>query len=293
MKRLSWELQKLILGSGLRSFAARRAREVRLHDFAKYVEARWAGTKIGNLGKKHFDFYINHLFSQSRSAGTQKNYLTHLRWLAGRIGKQNVIPRDNADLGIASRRYYAVRNRAVFLSPEQLSAIPHEAMRLSVELQQLFGLRAQEAIKFQTAVADRGNHISLVGSWCKNGRPRNVDVTTEAQRELLTKVHEFANRTGNESLIPKGKSLKEWLRAYHYRLKCIGVQSHGLRHGYAHRLYEVITGFTPRVAGGPSMSEMSKEQQAKADLASKIISDALGHSRKYVASMYLGKRRGK
>lgn len=82
MKRLSWELQRLIAGSELRSFAARRARETRLHDFAKFVEARYPGTKIGNLGKRHFDLYINHLFSQARSAGTQKNYLTHLRWLA-------------------------------------------------------------------------------------------------------------------------------------------------------------------------------------------------------------------
>lgn len=78
-----------------------------------------------------------------------------------------------------------------------------------MELQQLFGLRAQESLKFQVAVADRGNHISLIGSWCKNGRPRNVDVTTEAQRELLGKVLEYANRTGNESLIPKEVSLKQ------------------------------------------------------------------------------------
>lgn len=292
MKRLSWEMQKLIQDSELRSYEARRAREIRLHDFAKFVEERNPGTKVGNLGKRHFDQYLNHLFSQQKSSGTQKNYLTHLRWLAEQIGKQNVIPRENADLGIASRIYYATKNRAVFLTDEQIAAIPLEAMRLSAELQQLFGLRAQESLKFQINLADRENYISLVGSWCKNGRPRNVDIKTEAQRELLRKIHGYAARIGNESLIPKGKSLKEWLRSYHYHLKTLGIKSHGLRHGYAHRLYKEITGLKPRVAGGPSFSTMLKEQQAKADLACKLISDALGHSRKYVASMYLGKRRG-
>lgn len=292
MDRLGWGIQKLIYGSELRSYAARRAREIRLHDFAKFIGERWPGTKIGNLGKRHFDEYLKTLFSKSRSSGTQKNYLTHLRWLAGQIGKQNVIPRDNAELGITSRTYYATQNRAAFLAEEQIAAIPLEAMRLSVELQQLFGLRAQEALKFRVKLADRGNYISLLGSWCKNGRPRNVDVKSEAQRELLRKIHEYADRTGNKSLISQEKSLKEWLRSYHYHLKTIGIKSHGLRHEFAHRRYEEITGLKSRVAGGPSFSEMTKEQQAKADLATKLISDALGHSRKYVASMYLGKRRG-
>lgn len=44
---------------------------------------------------------------------------------------------------------------------------------MSLQLQQAFGLRREESIKFQPRYADRGDHIALKGSWTKGGREGN------------------------------------------------------------------------------------------------------------------------
>ena len=41
---------------------------------------------------------------------------------------------------------------------------------MSLELQQAFGLRREEAMKFQPSFADQGDHIRLKGSWTKGGK---------------------------------------------------------------------------------------------------------------------------
>jgi integrase len=53
---------------------------------------------------------------------------------------------------------------------------------MSLELQQAFGLRREEAMNFQPSFADRGDHIMLKASWTKGGKERIIPVRTEAQR---------------------------------------------------------------------------------------------------------------
>ena len=44
---------------------------------------------------------------------------------------------------------------------------------MSLELQQAFGLRREEAIKFIPSFADRGDHLVLKASWTKAaGKPK-------------------------------------------------------------------------------------------------------------------------
>jgi Integrase len=56
-------------------------------------------------------------------------------------------------------------------------------------MQQAFGLRREESMKFQPRYADRGNCIVLKGSWTKGGRPRTVPITTPEQRTVLEHAH--------------------------------------------------------------------------------------------------------
>ena len=41
---------------------------------------------------------------------------------------------------------------------------------MSLELQRAFGLRREEAMKFQPSYADQKDHITLKASWTKGGR---------------------------------------------------------------------------------------------------------------------------
>jgi hypothetical protein len=49
---------------------------------------------------------------------------------------------------------------------------------MSLRLQAAFGLRREEAVKFQPSYADRGDRLALKASWCKGGRAREIPVRT-------------------------------------------------------------------------------------------------------------------
>ncbi len=293
MHRLKAEIQKVINNSERRSYAGRHDLEVGLHKFGNWLIENYRSLpKLSALKPKMVSAYVEHLKGKGRSTGSLKNNLSFLRSLARGIGKANIVYRSNAEYGIGSRRYYATENRSAYPTPEQIQRLPKEEYRLAVEGQMLFGTRAQEALKFQIELADRGAYLALMGSWCKNGRVRNLDINNEAQRDWIKRVHEYADRTGAKSLIPKGASLKSWLRGYHDTLrKVLEIKSHDLRHGWAHKTYREMMKLEPKVCGGPSFKEMTKEQKEIADKACWYISDQLGHSRKYISSQYLGPRR--
>ena len=42
-----------------------------------------------------------------------------------------------------------------------------------------FGLRMEEALKFQPRLADKGDYIALKPNWCKGGAQRFVDGSME------------------------------------------------------------------------------------------------------------------
>lgn len=62
-----------------------------------------------HLKPKHITHVIEQWQAEKLSVGTIKNRVSHLRWLADKIGKQNIIPRDNAVLGIERRVYAQAR----------------------------------------------------------------------------------------------------------------------------------------------------------------------------------------
>ena len=76
---------------------------------------------------------------------------------------------------------------------------------------------------------------------------------------------------------------------YDRETKAIGLKNlHGLRHAYAQTRYKELTGLEAPINGGPSKKQMNFLQKNKAQLARKIISNELGHSRIAVTKVYLG-----
>ena len=93
---------------------------------------------------------------------------------------------------------------------------------MSLELQQLFGLRREEAIKFMPDYANRGDHLVLKDSWTKGGKARVVPVRTDAQRALLERARRLA---GKGSLIPSAKNYRQQLRVYEAETSRAGCPS--------------------------------------------------------------------
>ncbi|MFT3967868.1 MAG: integrase domain-containing protein [Sphingobium sp.] len=242
--------------------------------------------RASSLKGKHVDALLERWQAENLSTGTIKNRMSHLRWWAEKVGKAGVIPTDNAGLGIAQRQFVTNASKAIDLS-DRLERVTDQHVRMSLRLQQAFGLRREEAIKFQPAYADRGDHIALKGSWTKGGRERTVPITTAGQRAVLAEAHALA---GSGSLIPAHRSYIRQRHVYDGQCKAAGLSNmHGLRHAYAQSRYEALTGWKAPAAGGPGKNALTPEQRLVDANARQQISRELGHERIQITAVYLGR----
>lgn len=236
--------------------------------------------------------HINHLLREWKndgvSTGTLKNRMSHLRWLSRKIGNDGLI-KDNATYGIEDRKYITNVDKSINVTPSQLSQLsPY--IRQSVELQKAFGLRREEATKFQPSFALGGYDphnapiVRIKPQWAKGGRYREIPITTDAQREALANAFVLA---GNGSLIPSERTYKDHISKFEHETAAIGLgQTHGLRHLYAQNRYKELTGFgCPAVGGIRELSKVEKERDLS---ARQQISNELGHNRLSVTGIYLG-----
>jgi len=199
-------------------------------------EAGFRQMKASSLNGKHVQALLGRWQNENLSVGTIKNRLSSLRWWTEKIGKVGILPADNMQLGVPERRYVRNISKARALETAALAKITDHHVRMSLRLQAAFGLRREEAIKFQPAYADRGDHIVLKGSWTKGGRERSIPLTTEEQREVLRAAYQLA---GAGSLIPADKRYIEQRHLYDGQCKKAGLSHmHGLRHQYAQTRYE-------------------------------------------------------
>lgn len=142
-------------------------------------------------------------------------------------------------------------------------------------------------MKIEVAWADRGDKLVLKGSWTKGGRRREIPIRTEAQRELLDRAKAL---TGGGSLIPAGSSYIEHLKLYENQTRAAGLEKlHGLRHAYAQERYKDMTGRPAPAAGGKKSSKLTEAERKLDHEARLTVSRELGHSRKAISTVYLGR----
>ena len=157
---------------------------------------------------------------------------------------------------------------------------------MALRLEAAFGLRREEAIKFTPARDDRGDRIRLKGSTTKGGRPREVPVLRDSQRKLLDEARRLV---GSGALIPPERNYKQQLKVYESQTRAAGLyRMHGLRHGYAARRYEELTGWKAPVAGGPRQRSLTGARRRIDTEARQTIAAELGHGRQAVSATYIG-----
>ena len=210
-----------------------------------------------------------------------------LRWWAEKIGKQNVIARDNAYYGIGTREFVTNESKATDLDKERLQQIGDSHLKISLELQQAFGLRHEEAIKFIPEYADQGSSIRLKSTWCNGGKAREVPVRSEAQREVLNRARLVA---GKGSLAPPQLMYVGQLRLYERETQRVGFSKlHGLRHRYAQQRYEELTGHPCPACGRATSKELREDERLNDQVARYAISQELGYEREQITAVYLGR----
>jgi len=254
------------------------ARQLREAGFRQMTASSFKG--------KHVQALLDRWQGEGLSSDTIKNRLCHLRWWAEKIDKAGILPADNTQLGVAECRYVTNISKARELG-RGLDQVTDAHVRMSLQLQAAFGLRREEAIKFQPSYADRGDHIALKGSWTKGGRERTVPITTTEQRDALHAAHRLA---GTGSLIPANKTYIQQRHVYDGQCKAAGLSHmHGLRHQYAQSRYEALTGWKAPAAGGPQRQSLTMSQRLRDTEARERISKELGHNRTGIVSVYCGR----
>lgn len=288
MKDLNFELKLLGARNADGSYATRADRGRMLGAMAKEIHALgFKGLRAVNLAPKHVQALVGHWQARGLSTGTVKNKMSTLRWWAEKIGKPNVVARDNATLGVAQRVYVSNESKAKSLSDGQLEKVTSAFVLVSLQLQAAFGLRREESMKIQPVWADQGNTLRLKNSWTKGGRAREVPITTAEQREALDRAKALAPQG---SLIPAELSYRKHLAVFKAQCQKAGINHvHGLRHQYAQSRYEVKTGWKCPAAGGPTRKELTGEQRSVDERVRLEISLELGHSRIQVVAIYLGR----
>ena len=288
MRDLNYQLKQLCRHCREGAYGTQNKRERMLTLMANQLHALgYRGMAARSLKPKHVESLVKLWFGQDLSIGTIKNRMAVIRWWSHKVDKQNVVARSNEHYGIPDRRFVTNESKAKTVTRSQLDKVRDEHVRMSLELQQAFGLRREEAMKFQPSFADRGDHLVLKASWTKGGRERTIPVRTEAQRDVLNRARRLA---GLGSLIPSNRNYVQQLRIYEGNTLRAGLsRMHGLRHGYAQNRYEELTGWKAPAAGGPESKALTSEQREADRRARLTISRELGHEREAVTAAYCGR----
>ena len=288
MRRLSHQLKQLCKRNRDGSYGTQAERERQLTLMANQLrELGYRDMEAKSLKPKHVEALVKRWLSTKVAAGTMKNRMSILRWWAAKVNKQNVIARSNHHYGLPRRQYATSANRAKELDKENLEKITDPYVKMSLILQREFGLRREEAIKIRPKAADKGQVLWLKASWTKGGRAREIPIRTDSQRRALEEAKALV---GAGALIPADKNYKQ--QKNRYEGQCIRAghsNMHGLRHAYAQRRYEELTGFKSPRAGGPLRSTLSNDQRALDKKARAVISRELGHNREQITTTYLGR----
>ena len=287
MRDLNYDLKRLQDGANTGSFGTRTGRSFALAQMANTLhDLGFRRLRATGLRHKHVEALVRDWKDRDLSVGTIKNRMAHLRWWAKAVGKPNLVRRENASYGIGDRKYVTNQDKSSNLPPEKLALVKDGHVRMALRLEEAFGLRREEAIKFSPSYADGDSKIVLKASTTKGGRPREIPVLTDGQRLLLDEARAFA---GGGAMIPGHRNYRQQLDVYERQTKEAGLERmHGLRHAYAARRYEEITGWKPPVAGGPPMRSLKGARKRIDREARQTISSEMGHARRDIVSQYVG-----
>lgn len=205
------------------------------------IEAQTGLQSINDLKTNHFKQAFEDLKAEGLAKSTLEGYASVARDVAEAIGKANIMPRTNAewDIGRSVEERYCpkVTDPTDQAQVREALAERSEHLALAHDMREAFGLRAKESL-LSVNVVERNGKEYLQVQGAKGGRPREVEIRTGEQRQAAAAVREYVDRTGQKSLCPMGKTLKQSLDQQRNAMTAIGATKangtnmHTLRHAH-------------------------------------------------------------
>lgn len=291
--KTDYQIKMLLKDNRDGSQYTRQTRYERLNRFITHLQEERGYSKrwdLSKISKKEVHRYVNDLKNKGLNHRTISNQLIDIRWVARKQGREKLIP-SNRECGLRQREISA-ENKAARLTQDNLSMMD-ERMQLINQLKAEFGLREKEALKFghREATAQEGK-LQLQGNWCKNGRPRSIEITNDRQIELLQEVGKFQELQGDYSMIPHEMKFSTYRNYVQEKSNDIGIKGHSFRHQWAQDRFKQLSGLDCPIAEGPQYSSLDQEQKKRWDYAASIVIPELGHGKNRLDTLatYIGSR---
>ncbi|MHB1698369.1 MAG: site-specific integrase [bacterium] len=228
---------------------------------------KWANADISKM--------VNYYKAQGLKDATIINYVSSLRSFLFETKRTN-INISNGELGlkrIAEYKDKSLKAKGIDIN-EKLAYFKEKDVNVYIQLKMasISGLRKEESVHAGLALSKgydivKNGRLELKGSWCKNGRPREIKLSSEKLKEF-TELRKYAMNNNYDT----GRNLKQ--EKYHLgnSIKNAGFNMHAVRHSVAQERYAEL------------VSSGNSEKDAKT-----AVSNELGHDRDYVTKVYLGK----
>jgi site-specific recombinase XerC len=258
------------------SHATQRKRAWCLGAAARALTEKFGLQKLENLKQKHVAFLFEKWKETDTGRRSIEEKLTYLRWMLDKIGKQNMIPKTNRELGIEPGPRHTRAGRIVTNErlAEILSAIPDPRIQLAVLLARYIGLRFKEAMLFRPSRDFDGERV-WIKRGSKGGRPRYLFIHNAVQKDVLEGARRLASKDG--ALIPEACPTYEIWRQHVYPiLRAAGVGRHTDT-----TFHDLRRSYVVERMGG-----LINDQGIDPDRAAALVSREIGHHRIEVLRWY-------
>lgn len=239
-----------------------------IKSITSFLENTFGLQRIGDVKTKMVNSYFDTLKNSGYSPATMSSHATAWREIAEAVGKQNIVPRFNSQLGIERNDRYSPKTADIAQNNNIREALYNKSENLGIahDLREAFGLRALESIRSsKTENIDGKEFLKIEGT--KGNRPRSIEIKTPEQREAVARVQAIAKSQNTPGLIPADKTLKQFYDFQKNSLsklnatKANGANMHVLRHNFAQSL-------------------------SRRGVSDKVMAETLGHNREEVVRHY-------
>lgn len=237
--RLTNEARKLVGKNWSKSSLTREKLLQNIRAIAKFMASQGL-QHISNMKSKHVGRYFDNLKSRGLAPSTMQNHATALRLIAGSIGKANIVPKSNNELGITRTDRYkpVLANQAKLSTIRERLAQTDQRLLAAYDLRDAFGLRSKESL-CSREIVERDGKLYLKVEGAKGGRPRQLEISTEKQVAAIRQVQQIIDAQGTRTLIPDGTTLREYYNFQKNTLYSLGARRadgsnmHAQRHAFA------------------------------------------------------------
>ena len=236
-RRLEYEARQLVGKNWKKGTGTNKKLLSNIKGISRFMETQ-SLQSIKHMKTKHVQRYFDLLKSSGLKASTMQNYATAMRFLAAAIGKKNIVPRTNAELGITRHGRYSPKIADMAKHHDIREKLYSKSVNLGVahDLRQSFGIRAEESITARIVVRNGEELLRVIG---KGGRVRELRIDSPAKQVAIAAMKDIMQKQGTPGIIPADKKLKQY---YTYQKNAVSraggtkksaANMHSLRHQHA------------------------------------------------------------